>query len=237
MFQLQRSKSLLGSSMNIKFARFIVMIALLSATLNSYAAPQLYETGPSEESAYIRFVNLTEQVVKLSSANSSTPISLGIQPDNRASQFFSVKSGTKLSAMLTLNGQSMNVDAIGKPWEYLTIVVLDSKNVAHYQTKTIHESPNDFSALRASIALYNTDESCANASLKVNDGKQAIFESVVPFSPQRRLVNPIALHAMLSCGARTEANVAIAMQAGGRYSIFNLNNKASQRAFVIRDVN
>ena len=202
----------------------------------AFSEPQLYETGPAEESSYVRFVNATDNDISVLSSTGSAKIALKAENDGRASRFYPVKAGTKLSATLLRGDKKDPVEVTGEPWEYITIVVLPSSG-AQLETKIVRETPTDFNAMKSSIALFNLDAKCQEASVQGGAKAETILDKVQSFSVARRLVNPVKLAATVTCGA-TSSNLALSqLQAGERDSIFLINLKNVHQVFFSREVN
>jgi alginate O-acetyltransferase complex protein AlgF len=219
------------------FAGILSLFVCLSGSAFA-AEPQLYETGPSEESSYVRFVNATDNAVVVTASKGGAKIELSAGADGRASHFFLVKAGKKLSAAMQSGGRKASVDVTGKPWEYITIVALPG-SASQLKTMLVRESPDDFNAMRASLALFNLDATCDAAVMKGGAKNATILDHVKPFSVQRRLVNPIRLAVSVACGAESQGAAAdlSQLEAGERYSVFLLTLKNSRQAFFVRDVN
>lgn len=205
----------------------------------AYAAePQLYETGPSEESSYVRFVNATDNVVAITSSTGSAKIELNVRDEGRASHFFTVKAGSKLSATIQGNGRKVAVDVVGKAWEYITIAVLpDGAN--KIKPMQVKETPTDFNAMKSSLALFNLDAKCGAAVMRGGAKSSMIFDGIKPFALQRRLINPVKLSASIGCsdkGADMPADFP-QFQAGERYSVFLLGLKNARQTLFVRDAN
>ena len=79
------------------------LVSMLTASGFALAEPQLYETGPSEESAYVRFVNATDKPVAV--VTPKAKMELPTKDAARSSRFFPVKAGAKLSATLQAVGR------------------------------------------------------------------------------------------------------------------------------------
>lgn len=213
-----------------------LLVSMGAASALVHAEPQLYETGPSEESSYVRFVNATEQAIAVISTQGSAKIELTAQAEGRASRFFPVKSGSKLSATIQSNNRKIPVDVVGSPWEYITIVVVPGGQ-GRVKTKLVREIPSDFNAMRASLALFNLDAQCSAAVMQGGAKNVTILDKVQPFSVQRRLVNPVKLSASVACtGHSGSAAVDLSqLQAGERYSVFLLTLKNTRQTFFVRD--
>lgn len=202
------------------------------------AEPQLYGTGPSEESSYVRFVNATEKAVSVTSFKGAAKIGLTAKPEGRVSRFFPVKSGSKLSASIQSDGRRATVEVVGRAWEYITIAIFPDGD-AQLKTMQVKETPEDFNAMRSSLALFNLDAKCGAAVMQGGAKSMTILEGVKPFTVGRRLVNPVKLNAAVACTGQSEsASVDLAqLQAGERYSVFLLQIKNTPQVFVVRDSN
>lgn len=201
----------------------------------SQAETQLYETGPSEETSYVRFVNATDQAVTV--VKGTAKVELSAKADARVSRFFPVKSGVKLTATIQAGSVKTESQVTGKAWEYITIAVLPKGK--QLETRLVRETPEDFNAMRASLALLNLDAKCAKGTLQGGAKSATILENVQPFSVQRRLVNPVKLTTTLGCGG-SEAGLPLdlaQLQAGERYSVFVLTLNNTRQTFFARDSN
>lgn len=220
-----------------RFAGILSLFIGLSGTAVA-AEPELYETGPSEVSSYVRFVNATDSAVNVISSKGSAKVELSARADGRATHFFLVKAGTKMTATIQSGGHKVSVDVVGKPWEYISIVVLPGAS-SPVKTMLVRESPDDFNAMRSSLALFNLDASCSAAVMKGGAKSATILDNVKPFAVQRRLVNPIKLAVNMSCGTEPKgASLDLSqLEAGERYSVFLLTLKNTRQAFFVRDAN
>lgn len=217
--------------MHLFASLFIVFVSISSAAA---AEPQLYETGPTEESSYVRFVNATDSSLVITSSGKN--INLNAREDGRASHFFTIKAGLKLSATAQINGRKMAIDVVGKPWEYISVVILP-KDTSQTKIAIIRETPTDFNAMRASLALFNLDSTCGGAVMQGGAKNVSILDNVKPFSVQRRLVNPVKLSVKVGCGTQGVAIDMNQLEAGGRYSVFLMAPEKAQRTFFVRDSN
>lgn len=216
----------------------LLMVASLAASPLVCAENQLYETGPAEDSSYVRFVNATENPLTITSSKKSAKLELNALKDGLATKFFAVKSGTELFATVQGKGGKITVKVVGKAWEYITIAILPDAP-AHLKTVLVNETQTDFNAMRASLALLNLDETCGGATMQGGAKHVTILDQVKPYSVQRRLLNPVKLTAALSCADKS-GNASVDMpqlQAGERYSVLLLNLKNKRQAFFMSDSN
>jgi hypothetical protein len=216
---------------------FTSVAVLLGCACVAYAEPQLYDTGPSEESSYVRFANATDNAITVTTKGGAK-VELNSKADGRVSRFFVVKSGAKLPASIQSGSKKNTVDVTGKAWEYITIAVLPSGS-SQMKIALVRETPTDFNAMKSSVALFNLDEKCLAAAMKGGVKSASIVEKVEPFTVQRHLVNPIKLSATLVCGSQVGGTTVdlSQLQAGERYSVFLLTLKNERQAFFVRDAN
>lgn len=203
---------------------------LCGVSMNALAEIPLYATGPGDGDnlAYVRYVNATAGEVTVLADKAK--VVLNSKNDGRVSPFFAIKAGTKLAVAVQRGSAKEVLNVTGKPWEYLTVVAGADKSV------TIRETPDDFNAMRASLALFNADAQCAEAMLQGGAKHTAIVDKVAPFSVQRRLVNPIKLTASVSCAGQAGQELDFAqLQAGERYSVFWWTLKNERKAFFVID--
>jgi hypothetical protein len=220
----------------MKFAQLAGLISIFFCFPGlALAEPQLYETGPSEESSYVRFVNATENTIEIISSNGSAKVELNAKADGRASRFFTVKAGSKLTANIQGKGSKSSVEVTGKPWEYITIAILPV-GASQFKSMLIRETPTDFNAMRASVALFNLDASCT-ATMQGGAQKSTILEGIKPFTVQRRLINPVNLSATVGCGGQNTKVDLGQLEAGGRYSVFLSPLKNVHQAWFVHDAN
>lgn len=220
---------------NGSFGLNCLLWMLLCISGVAHAGPQLYETGPAEDSSFVRFVNASGSPVSITSAKKSAKLELGTGADGRASKFLQVKSGTELAATIEGKSGKVSVKIVGKAWEYITIAILPDGRTL--KTALVRETPTDFNAMRASLALANLDAACAGANISGGAKHVTILDRVQPFTVQRRLVNPVRLTATVGCGNKSAGTVVdlSQLQAGGRYSVFLLGGKASPQAIFVND--
>ncbi len=214
----------------------LLMLSLAATySLSALADSPLYETGPSQDSSFVRFVNLAEE--KASVVNGNAKLSLGNAGEARVSRYFPVKAGAKLAANVQAGNAKLNIELIAKPGEFLTVAV--TAKGQQLESQILRESPTDFNAMRSSIALFNTDGSCASASLTGGAKNAAIFETIKIGAIERRLVNPVKLSAQVSCDGQAVAKPLDLgqLQAGERYSIFIQKTKNGRQAFFVKDSN
>jgi len=102
---------------------------------------------------------------------------------------------------------------------------------------TLREQPDDFNALKASLAFYSLDGSCANAGLQAAGRNVDIFKDVAEGSLQRRSINPLKLSVQLRCGGAAVGQPLDLGQlaAGQRYTLFLVPSAQGPRLFQAVD--
>lgn len=167
---------------------------LLAGTIQAAEIP-LYPTGPSEDAAFLRFFNASSEQLALRAAGSQA--SLGVDP-GRASDFLTVPAGKPVQGSLKLGGHEQALDISVEPGEFATVVgVADAEQ--GLRLLTVREQPDDFNALKASLAFYSLDGRCAGAGVQVAGRSVEIFSDVAEGSLQRRSINPVKLAVQLRC--------------------------------------
>ena len=98
-------------------------------------------------------------------------------------------------------------------------------------------TPENIRLSRASLAFYNADASCADASLQVAGRAVDIFKAVAHGDVQRRFINPLKLSVQLQC-AGTAAGAPLELgqlEAGQRYSVLLVPSAQGPRLFQAVD--
>lgn len=217
-----------------------IVSALIATTASSFgglslsAEIALYPTGPSQDSAFVRFINGTDANLSLTAGGSKAKIALDAsQP---ASQFYPVPSKGKITGEFSNSQTNSPISLAVKPGEFATVIALS--NGDKLKQIVIKEQPSDFNSLKASLALFNVaPSSCSQAGLVVVDRSVSIVEKVATGTTQRRLLNPVNLTVQLSCNGKATGNVLKLdnLKAGERYSIFAVQNLDGVRIFFAID--
>ena len=205
------------------------------STLAHSAETALYETGPGQDSSFVRFLNGSDVAVVV--VNGTAKLTLTTAKTGRVSRFFPVKAGAKLVASVAMYGQMREVGVVAKPGEFITIAVLPQA-AGQWKTEIIREIPTDFNALRASLALVNLDPQCAAAGLQGGAAHQSVLAGMELYHMQRRLLNPVSLIGQVSCTNQTQVNEVDLghLQAGERYSVFLLPVKSPRVLMVVDEL-
>lgn len=211
---------------------WLSLLALLPVTLLQAAEIPLYPTGPSEDSAFLRFFNAGQPALELSAANGA---SLRLEGEARASDFLTVPAGKPIKGTLKQASQTQQLDISVAPGEFATVVGISTPQGLNLLT--VREVPDDFNALKASLAFYSLDASCANAGLQVAGRNVDIFKDVANGALQRRSINPLSLSVQLRCGGTSvgEPLALGALAAGQRYTLFLVPSAQGSRLYQAQD--
>ncbi|MBU4609751.1 alginate O-acetyltransferase AlgF [Achromobacter sp. GG226] len=201
--------------------RIVSALAGVAALVASAGAAQvaLYPTGPAEDSAFLRFVNTTGTALTVTADDAQNSIDLaapsaatGFQavPANRAVQGTLVTASGKTPLSLTV-----------APGEFATVVAASADAGGAPALHVVREQPDDFNAMRASLALAVADPDCEAASLGVAGREVSIFQDVASGSVARRAINPVRLTVQARCaGQPVGAALDLGELApGGRYTV------------------
>ncbi|KAF1047133.1 MAG: hypothetical protein GAK35_00784 [Herbaspirillum frisingense] len=215
-------------------ARHLIAAAAMLAGMHATAADiPLYPTGPAEDSAFIRFVNGGAEMLQVVAQKGQPPVKLDAAKP--VSSFFPVGASKAIRGTLTSGARNLELAVQAKPGEFATVVVLpDGKGIKQV---TVHDMPDDFNGLKASLAFFNLDAGCANATLRPQGRAADLFKDVTQGGLQRRSINPVKLAVQLVCG---NANVGPALdlgelKAGERYSVLLLPTAAGPRLVAATD--
>ena len=216
------------------YTLIIAMTALSSSGITYAADIPLYPTGPSQDSAFVRFINGTD--INLSVAAGETKAKISLNANEPASKYYPVASKVKITGEFSNGKVSSPISLNVKPSEFATVVSL--ANGSNLKQVIVKEQPDDFNALKSSLALYNLSSAgCTSAGLLVVDRSVSLFEKVQSGTLQRRLINPVSLSVQLTCNTKPTGKVLDLglLQAGQRYSIFAVPTADSPRIFFATD--
>lgn len=192
------------------------LLALLPVTLLQAAEIPLYPTGPSEDSAFLRFFNAGQTALE--------------RALDRLTRWYGEEvRGTHITF------QAQQLDISVAPGEFATVVGITSQQ--GLELVTVREEPDDFNALKASLAFYSLDASCTNAGLQAAGRNIDIFKDVAHGALQRRSINPLSLSVQLRCaGASVGEPLALGeLAAGQRYTLFLVPSADGPRLFQALD--
>lgn len=217
----------------IKLFAALAAVPVLSICTLAHAEVALYPTGPAEDSAFIRFVNTGTAPLDVIAQAGQPPLRLEVAAP--VSLFFPVQASSPIKGSLVSGAQKLAMDLKVEPGEFATVLVLPDgtgiKQVA------VREQPDDFNGLKASLAFFNVDASCVDASLRPAGRTADLFKAVPVDSLQRRSINPVSLSVQLVCA---NANVGGPLdlgelKAGERYSVLLVPSTAGPRLLNATD--
>ncbi|WP_416194859.1 cell division protein FtsQ [Pseudomonas sp. CCC3.1] len=198
---------------------FSVLMALpvLACSAFATAAPALYATGPAEDAAFIRFVNASPAPLEVIAQPGQAPLLL--ETAEPVSLLFPVDSSKSIKGTLVSGEHKLPIDLKIEPSEFVTVFAVPDG--AGIQQAVVREPDTDFNALKASLAFFNVDASCADAGLLAAGRNAELFKSVPVNTAQRRLINPVTLSVQLVCAnANVGAPVDLGeLKANERYSV------------------
>ena len=202
----------------------VCLAALLTLSGAGAAATEipLYETGPAEDSAFIRFVNGTDAPLEVKAAGAKAALALGT--DKPASNFLPAPAKRALKGDFVQGAATVPTDTTVEPGEFATVIALpDAKGGLVVQT--VRETPDDFNALKASVGLYHLSPGCADATVKAAGRNVTLFSGVdAGAASERRQINPVPLSVQLFCAGQASGEpVSLGtLEAGERYTLFLL---------------
>jgi alginate O-acetyltransferase complex protein AlgF len=219
----------------VSLRRGMLGMLITMCTFSMAAGPKLYESGPGEDAAYVRFVNATGQPIDVLAAGKNAG-RMHIDNAHPASAFLPLRPKSLIAGRISQGNATADINATAAPGELVTVVVWSKAGQA-LETTVLAELPKDFNALKATLAFYNFDSQCPAAGLTAGGRDTVIVEGTGPLSVKRRTVNPVALSTQPTCGA---ARIGPALdlktlEAGQRYSIFLAPGPQGRRAFWVKD--
>jgi hypothetical protein len=205
---------------------------LLSALSYAVDIP-LYPTGPSADSSFVRFINGTDAALELSAAGSKAKVLLDTKTPTTV--FYPVRAKSDIKGQFVQGQSKSDISTSVKAGEFVSVIALpDGERLKHF---AIGEEPDDFNALKVSLAFYNVSSACANAALQVVGRDVKLFEKIGVNALTRRMINPVKISVQLLCaeqatGAPLELGELIA---GERYSVFAVPIATTSRIFIVSD--
>ncbi|MGY2290857.1 alginate O-acetyltransferase AlgF [Pseudomonas sp. SDO528_S397] len=210
-------------------------LAALLVSVSAFSADiPLYPTGPEKDSAFLRFANGTDGELKLVADGSKA--SLVLAGDTRVSDYLPVSGGSApVKGVLSQGGHSVDLSVAVAPGEFVTVVAVPEAKAGLRQV-VIHEQPDDFNALKASLAFVNADAACTDATLVAVAQKAELFKQVAVGAVQRRMINPVALSVQLTCASAPVGQpLNLSLKAGERYSVLALPSASGSRLVFAAD--
>jgi hypothetical protein len=197
-----------------------VFLAVPALALSGLASAEiaLYPSGPAEDSAFIRFINAAPATLQVTAQEGAAPLQLDAAKP--VSAFFPVQASSPITGTLASGAQKLPLSLMVEPGEFATVVAV-TDGAKGVKQVAVREQPDDFNGLKASLAFYSLDASCADASLRPAGRTADLFKAVPQGTLQRRSINPVSLSVQLVCA---NANVGSPLElgdlkAGERYSV------------------
>lgn len=219
----------------IKIYTFIIAIMTSSLCFTAQASDiPLYPTGPSQDSAFIRFINGTGKNLTVTAGGSKAKIALEV--NKPVSPYYPVASKEKITGEFNDGTLTSSISLYVKAGEFTTAVAFT--NGGTMKQVIFKEEPNDFNALKSSLAFYNQSSGeCTQAGLVVTDRDVPLFEKVLSGTLKRRLINPVNISVKLICNGKSTGKILALgeLQAGQRYSIFAVPDANNIRIFFATD--
>jgi len=216
----------------VYFAGLVFSGLMLSASSHAADIP-LYPTGPSADSSFVRFINGTDAALELTAAGSKAKVLLDAKTPSTV--FYPVRAKTDIKGQFTQLQNKSDISTSVKAGEFVSVIALaDGAKIKHIR---LGEEPDDFNALKVSLAFYNVSTTCTSAGLQVVGREVMLFEKVNFNALTRRMINPVKISVQLLCsdqptGAPLELGELIA---GERYSVFAVPAVSTTRIFIASD--
>lgn len=213
-------------------AGLVLSGSLLSVSSRAADIP-LYPTGPSADSSFVRFINGTDSALELTAAGSKAKVQLDAKTPTTA--FYPVRAKSDIKGQFTQIQNKSDISTSVKAGEFVSVIALaDGAKIKHI---TIGEEPDDFNALKVSLAFYNVSATCADAGLQVVGRDVMLFEKLGVNALTKRMMNPVKISVQLQCGGQaTGAPLELGeLTAGERYSVFAVPASSTTRIFIASD--
>ncbi len=196
--------------------------------------PRLYDSGPAHGAGFIRIANISNRVVSITPAGRAQ-IDIRAEDALRVTRFEAIVPG-KIVAAIDVGKHTKKLDVAIAANELVTVVIGTVAN-GGITTTVFRETPQDFNALRASIALFGVDKTCANARL-VAEKDTVVIAGVAPGSLGRKAVNPVKVTLAVFCADQPAGLPAEPgpLEAGERYSVLIFAGQGGgRRVLALRD--
>ena len=200
--------------------RTLLALPLAIAAGTASAEVALYPTGPSEDSAFLRFVNVAPGVLKMEASGSKA--SLKLDDSQKVSDYLQVPANKAIKGTLSRDASNAPLELQVAPGEFATVFALNDGG--KISQRVVREQPDDFNALKASLAFISLDATCQGATLRPAGRTADLFKDAADGSIQRRSINPVKLSVQLVCANANVGNPLDLgeLKAGERYSVMLL---------------
>jgi len=213
---------------------FIIAGLALSAGAVSAEIP-LYPTGPAQDSAYLRLVNVSASPLLLTPDGAQATLSLA--GDKVASDFIAVPGGKTAKGTLSRDGRQVPLAVTVAPGDFATVFALPAAG-GGIEQQVVTEPFDLPNQLKASLAFFNADAQCSDAKVNVAGKDLDLFQKAPAGNPRRQELNPRAqLAVQLVCaGANVGAALEIGpLQANKRYSLLLIPSPGGPRLVAVTD--
>ncbi|MFZ5535867.1 MAG: cell division protein FtsQ [Pseudomonadota bacterium] len=217
-------------------AAHLAGLSLAGLATSVIAAPQLYETGPAEDAAFVRFVDALPGAVTVRAGKGGQLVLDPKAVDTASTPWQAVKARAPLKATLEYEGKKQEVELAVEPSEFVTVAALpDAKG--GWQVRLGREKAGDFSAHKVALGLLNLDPGCTPATVRLAGKELGILEGVPPEGMQRRMLNPVGLTVDLYCGGqRVAEGISLgALRPGERWTLLVPPEGGKSRLLPILD--
>ena len=207
----------------------------LGTAITMVSATGLYDTGPGQDSSFIRFVNGADAQIVISNNKTKGKLTLSTQGASRVSSFLPIRPGVQMPASISVGNHKFDVQVVAKPGEFITVATVPD-GAGRWKALELRETPASFSSTRPSLAALNVNEACGSVQIDSAGKTDGILKDATVKAIQRRLVSAVNAKVQLSCsgkpvGAPLDLGL---LEAGERYSVFLL--PAQLGALSVKDV-
>jgi alginate O-acetyltransferase complex protein AlgF len=215
------------------FPRWVALVVASATTM--VCATGLYDTGPGQDSSFIRFVNGADAQIVISNNKTKGKLTLSTQGASRVSSFLPIRPGVQMPASISVGNQKFDIQVVAKPGEFITVATVPD-GAGRWKSLELRETPASFSSTRPSLAALNLNEVCSSMQIDSAGKNDGILKNATTKAIQRRLVSAVNAQVQLSCEGKP-VGVPLDMgllEAGERYSVFMLPNQVG--ALSVKDV-
>ena len=209
--------------------------ALAFCTASQAAQIALYPTGPAQDSAYMRLLNPTASPLVLQPDGGQAQLQL--KAEQLSSDFLPIPGGQTITGNLARDGHQARLQLQAAPGEFITVFALANAQggIEPLIVNEAFELPN---LLKASLALFEADPSCAQPQVKLVERDVDLFANAPPGHPRRQEINPRpGLNVQLHCAGKAigEPLALGPLQAGERYSLLLLPSPTGPQLRSVTD--
>ncbi|WP_457362884.1 cell division protein FtsQ [Pseudomonas sp. TE3610] len=216
--------------------RLALLIGSLAVSAQAVCAEiPLYPTGPAQDSAYLRLINVSASPLELAPEGSKATLKLA--GDKVATDFIAVPGGKTAKGTLSRDGHHVPLAVTVAPGDFATVFALPAAD-GGIQQQVVTEPFDLPNQLKASVALFNADARCTDPRVNVAGKDLDLFQKAPAGSPRRQELNPRAqLAVQLVCaGANVGPAVELGpLEANKRYSLLLVPAPAGPQLVAVTD--